>query len=246
MSLDLCLVIPAYNEEDCIAQVLKQWQAAMLKLMDADAFRMVVVNDGSKDQTGKILDALVADIPQLVVVHQPNGGHGQAVVHGYRQALKLAPDFVFQTDSDDQFEADDFALLWEKRNQSQMILGYRKVRHDAPIRLVITNILKYAMYLIYGTYIQDANIPFRLFKATFLKQLLDCLPAETPFAPNIFLSVLGVKSGQEPFHIPVHHKDRATGEVSIRKFKLFKVSLRSFIELARFRWDLSRAIKSLK
>ncbi|MDF5689720.1 glycosyltransferase family 2 protein [Aquirufa aurantiipilula] len=245
MSLELVVVIPAYNEEECIQQVVAHWINGISTFVSPDKFKLLIINDGSKDRTGAILDEISGIYPNLIAKHQLNGGHGNAVVNGYRMAVEMNPTYVFQTDSDDQFDVKDFGNFWEKRNQSEFILGYRKVRHDDPFRLVITRILKFSLLFIYGTYIDDANIPFRLFKTSFLKKLLHALPAHTPFAPNIFLAVLAKKSGQNLFNIPVIHRERETGEVSIRHFKLLKVCWQSFKELLAFRVHLNSLVKEI-
>lgn len=246
MSLLLSIVMPAYNEEEVIETVVKQWTDLLTRKFPAETTRLIVVNDGSRDKTGAILDEIKTRYPKLMVVHQPNGGHGNAVVNGYRQAVALDSEYVFQTDSDDQFIADDFDRLWDKRDDSPFILGYREERFDAPARLVITRILRWSITLIYGTHIMDSNIPFRLIRGTFLRQLLAQLPDPTPFAPNIFLAVMAKKAGFNTFDLPITHKERQTGTVSILKWKLLKVCMQSFKELAQFRFELSSKVKDLK
>lgn len=226
--------MPAYNEAQVIQQVITTWSAFLDTHFASDEALLLVVNDGSRDETGSILDACTSVFPRLRVIHQVNGGHGNAVLHAYRAALELQPEFIFQTDSDDQFECSDLLLLWEKRNQSPFILGNRQVRHDPAIRLWVTRILRTIVQLRFGCAIPDSNIPFRLMQADFLKSLLRLLPAREPFAPNVFLSVLACKNGADLMHIPVVHKARMTGEVSIRKWKLLKVLLRSWSELIVF------------
>lgn len=246
MSIKLAIVMPAYNEEECMADVVKIWSDLLDTEFAGENTKLIVVNDGSKDSTGKILDSLIPQYPKLVVVHQINGGHGNAVVHAYRKAVELEAEYVFQTDSDDQFIPEDVKKLWDKRNIADFILGYRQVRHDDVFRLLITRILRYSMFFVYGTFIMDSNIPFRLIKGAFLKKLLAQLPNPVPFAPNIFLAIMAKKSGQELFNIPIVHKERATGEVSIQKMKLLKVCWQSFKELLNFRIELNSKIKNLK
>lgn len=246
MSLLLSIVMPAYNEEEVIETVVKQWTDLLTRQFPADNTRLIVVNDGSRDKTGAILDQIKNRYPKLMVVHQPNGGHGNAVVNGYRQAVALDSEYVFQTDSDDQFIADDFGKLWDKRDESPFILGYREERYDAPARLLITKILRLSIAFIYGTYIMDSNIPFRLIRGSFLRKLLAQLPNPTPFAPNIFLAVMAKKAGFNTFDIPITHKERLTGTVSILKWTLLKVCIQSFKELAQFRFELGSKVKALK
>ena len=114
------------------------------------------------------------------------------------------------------------------------------------MRLFITRILRGTIALVYGTYILDSNIPFRLIEGQYLKKLLDQLPNPEPFAPNIFLAVMAKKAGQELFNIPITHKDRETGTVSIVKWTLWKVALRSFMELLKFRVELNAKVKAIR
>lgn len=247
MSVLLSIVMPAYNEQECVEEVVANWVAFLdAHFQPLGETRLIVVNDGSKDNTGKILDRISPRYPRLMVVHQANGGHGNAVVHAYRKAVELDSEYVFQTDSDDQFVPDDVLKLWTKRSESDFILGYRQVRHDAPFRLFVTKVLQASLFTIYGTFISDSNIPFRLIKGDFLKKLLAQLPSPVPFAPNIFLAVMARKAGQNLFDIPITHKERTTGEVSIQKMKLLKVCWQSFKELFQFRMELNEKIRAIK
>lgn len=238
--------MPAYNEQDCIEKVVYNWTSFLKTKFPNDNTTLIVINDGSKDNTKVLLDELDKKIDNLTVVHQKNGGHGNAVVNGYRKALEVGSEYVFQTDSDDQFVSEDFDKLWDKRAQSQFILGYRQVRHDAGVRLFITKFLRGTISAVYGTFIMDSNIPFRLIKGTFLQKLMNQLPNPEPFAPNIFLAVMAKKSGQQLFDIPITHKDRETGTVSIVKWNLWKVCIRSFKELLRFRLELNDKVKAIR
>lgn len=241
----LALVVPAYNEEECIRTVVSDWLSELEKTFPtADELRMIVVNDGSKDNTGKILDEIAATEKRLVVVHQPNGGHGNALMNGYRKAVELNAEFIFQTDSDDQFFADDFLKLWEKRNDSKFILGYRKLRHDAFVRLIITRFVRLILFFFYGVWIIDSNVPFRLINGAYLKKLVAQFD-KVPFAPNIFLAVMAKRDKQNLFSIPVKHKERETGTVSILNWKLFKVCWKSTKELFAFRSKLKTALKQI-
>src|SRR5580692_3617998 len=105
---ELVVVIPVYNEQDCIEEVITSWGNFLKDYLKTVSFTIVVVNDGSKDGTPKILDGLSPRLPYLHVVHQKNGGHGNAVLNGYREALKFSPAWVFQVDSDNQFLPEDF------------------------------------------------------------------------------------------------------------------------------------------
>lgn len=236
--------MPAYNEEACIAPVVQGWAAEFERLF-GNEFRIIVVNDGSRDRTGEILDSLAISESRLIVIHQKNSGHGGALLHGYREAMALKPAYVFHVDSDDQFKPSDFNQLWARRAESPCILGYRSVRHDAFHRLVITRILRVVLLLLYGGYLKDSNIPFRLLERGFLEEALRIIPPTT-FAPNIFIAVLGARLDANLMSLPVSHEDRKTGTVSIVRWKLIRVCVRCVGELLRFRRILAEQVPALK
>lgn len=240
----LILVMPAYNEEGCIAAVVESWYYRLSELF-RDSFEIIVVNDGSKDRTKTILDHKVKDLPNLSVIHQENAGHGITLRKAYQAALLKSPGWVFHVDSDNQFLPDDFIKLWEKREASPFILGFRQSRYDALHRLVITRILKATNLVLFGCFIPDANIPYRLIKGRYLELLLECIPANV-FAPNIFLSVLAKLDNQAIFSIPITHIERNTGQVSIVKLSLLKACWRCVRELLVFRLQLKGNLIYLK
>ena len=236
--------MPAYNEEGCIEEVTRGWLSA-LELVAGDGLKMVVVNDGSRDKTGAILDQVAAGEARLKIVHQSNAGHGAALLNAYKTALSLNPTWVFHVDSDDQFLPRDFTLLWQRRNEAKFLMGQRAKRFDAFHRLVITKILLFFNILLFGARLRDANIPYRLIRADYLKKLLSVIPGDV-FAPNIFLAVLAYKDGNLAREIPVEHRDRRTGQVSIVKWRLIKACLRCVKELVVFRINLRRSLIALK
>lgn len=235
------LVMPAYNEEECIEKVVSSW---MTIIKNYPGSEMLVINDGSKDKTGEKLDLLEKRYRELKVIHKPNEGHGATVIRGYKEAINTNHNWVFQTDSDDQFIPEDFIELWKKRNKSSFILGSRLKRSDPLHRLIITKIIRFFNLAIFGTYIKDANIPYRLIKKNYLKKLLKILPKNL-FAPNIFLSIIAARDNQNLMSVPISHKERKTGQISIVKWNLIKACFRGLKELVKFRIKLSSMLKKL-
>jgi glycosyltransferase involved in cell wall biosynthesis len=186
-----------------------------------------------------MLDEVAVRQPRLRAIHQKNTGHGGALLRGYQEALTLDPRYVFQCDSDNQFLPEDFGQLWERRHDSVCILGFRSERHDALHRLVITRILRLVLFVCFRRYLRDSNIPFRLFDAAFLRSALALIPPTT-FAPNIFLAVVAARQDIPLLHLPVRHRDRTTGTVSIVRWKLIKICFRCVRELCAFRCILAR------
>lgn len=236
--------MPAYNEEACIDKVVSQWYAEFDRLFGKN-FKFVIVNDGSKDRTGAILDGMKAKYPQLDVVHQVNQGHGAALRNGYERALAHGAEYVFHVDSDDQFRAQDFAQVWAKHSTADFVLGRRENRQDPTHRLWITRVLRGLLWMLFGQRIPDSNSPFRLIRGPFLKQMLMLVP-EDVFAPNVFLSLLASAAKRADFSVSVRHEERKTGTVSIVRWKLIKVCMKCVRQLLSFRLGFERLVVSLQ
>lgn len=233
----LTIVLPAYNEELCIADVVGEWLAVAGRVGGA---RVMVVDDGSRDNTRHILNGLLQRHPELAVVHQQNGGHGAAIQLGYRMALDHQSEWIFQTDSDGQTSAADFEAFWQARGQAPFQIGYRGSRRDPLVRVLLSRFHVWVIDLLFQTPIPDPNVPFRLMRADLVRSYLELIPAGT-FAPNVLLSVLAFRHGHLRVR-PIRHAARASGETSVKGARLLKLGLRSFREYLAFRPVLRRAI----
>lgn len=229
--MNLIIVMPVYNEEEVLENVVKNWLSLAKNIPESF---LLVVNDGSTDKTALILNRLSVQYQQLKPIHKKNGGHGSAVLEGYKYALSLNPDWIFQVDSDDQIPASEFGKLWDKRNQSDFVLGRRYYRQDPLSRIIISKLNRILIFLLFGVIVKDPNIPFRLMRSELLSIYLKNLPSN-PFAPNIFLSILARTRGVDTLDIPVVHRIRSTGTPSIRWNRLFSICTRVSREMILFR-----------
>lgn len=226
---DVVVVMPAYNEAECIEPVVREWIETVGNL--------IVVNDGSKDHTGAVLDKLAEELPALRVIHQKNAGHGAALLHGYRVALDADYRWIFQTDSDGQFLAKDFTVLWTQRDGSPFLLGRRAARNDHPLRVWLSGVHANVVRALFGVRLADSNVPYRLMRADLLRRYLDKIPQEA-FAPNVMLSILAARDGHSLGFHAVSHRERTTGVVSIRGWKTAKVGWLVFRQMLGFRKGL--------
>jgi len=229
------IVMPTYNEEGCIDKVVSSWMEIVQQFPDSE---MLILNDGSTDDTGQKLDKLTKKYPALKVIHKNNEGHGKTLIKGYSEAvINTFHNWVFQTDSDNQFSPQDFNKLWQFRTKSDFILGRRKNRQDPYYRVFLSSILRCYLGFLFGKNIRDANIPFRLINKTYLKNILRKVPKDV-FAPNIFLSVLAAQDNLDLINIPVTHRSRTFGISTLHFWKYVKSGLRVAKELFCFRLSL--------
>jgi len=232
--VNLAIVVPVYNEASCIQQFVEEWLPVVLEHAPA---RLIMVDDGSRDESPAILDALVARIPEVAVVHQLNAGHGAAIRGGYELALEFEAQWIFQTDSDRQFDPRDFTLLWARRSEGVFLLGTRTDRDDPMVRKWLSQGNRLLLGLLFGVRLRDPNSPFRLMSAGFLQSALKRVPAGV-FAPNVLLTVEAARSGLCWLEIPVTHRRRETGVISIRGWKTARFALRCMREWLSYRLGL--------
>src|SRR5262245_48688060 len=118
--------MPVYNEEATIRDVVIDWDRELDALDVGHEVR--VYGDGSRDGTGR-------ERPHVVAVHHPNRGHGPTILRGYREARG---DWVFQVDSDDEMSPRSFPTVWARREDADLVLGYRDGRQSPLGRRIIT------------------------------------------------------------------------------------------------------------
>ena len=235
----LYIVIPAYNEEENIEQCVNDWYKVIDKFGDNQS-RLVIVNDGSKDSTFERLKELAQGKSKLIPLTKHNGGHGSAVLFGYRYAIENGADWIFQTDSDGQTNPEEFNVFWEKRGNYDAILGNRVVRGDGKDRKFIENTVCFLLRLIFGIKVQDANAPFRLMKTELVNKYINKLPSDFNI-PNIMFTTYFVYFKEKVFFVPISFKSREKGKNSINPKKIIKIGWKAIWDFRKLRKEIDNA-----
>lgn len=226
----LSVVMPVYNEEGAIVEAVDEVRRFVLD--HVPGANLVVVNDGSRDATGPILDQAAARDPRIIVIHQANRGHGGALMAGLDAARGAC---VFLIDSDRQIPLDTFGAAWAEMAKGQDgVFGVRRRRHDPALRLYLSALIRYVVNGLFGVRIRDANVPYKLMRREVWQNASACIPTGT-LAPSLFLAIYARKHGYNIVEMDVVHKERETGEVSIRRFKLLKFCARGLRQMWTFR-----------
>lgn len=231
MNERLCVVMPVYNEQEAIGPVLVKWAEA-LDGLDLD-YSIRPYNDGSKDASLAVMRETAKSLPRVDVRDKANGGHGHTILTGYREAAADGFDWIFQVDSDDEMGPEKFGELWARRAEFDFLVGIRDGRVQPLPRKVVSFVSRLCVRLFYGKSVWDVNTPYRLMRVTAFKDFYERIPLTT-FAPNVILSGLAARHRLRCHEIRVPQHDRATGEVSIRKWKLLRAAVRSFAQTVRF------------
>lgn len=223
----LYIVIPAYNEEENIKNVIDDWYPIVEKT--GKDSRLVIIDDGSKDSTYKIMCEYAGTRSQLLPITKTNGGHGAAILYGYRYALENNADYIFQTDSDGQTLSSEFDEFWKIRNEYDMVIGHRKSREDGISRIFVTKVLKLVIGLCFGVSVTDANTPFRLMKAETLKKYIDLVPKDFNLS-NVIISVIYAKKGLAVKYLPITFRPRQGGVNSINLKKISAIGKKAVFD----------------
>jgi len=157
----ISVFFPAYNDQHTIEGIVRQVAEEMRKV--TKNFEVLVVDDGSKDQTGVILDQLATELPFLRVIHhERNLGYGAALITGFKNARK---DLIFYTDGDGQYDVRELHnLLAQLKPNIDLVNGYKVKRADAWYRIWIGAMYRRAMRWAFRLSIRDVDCDFRLFR----------------------------------------------------------------------------------
>jgi glycosyltransferase involved in cell wall biosynthesis len=159
--ISITAFFPAYNDAHTIESIVRTAAIQMAKV--TDDFEVLVVNDGSKDSTGEILDRLRKELPFLRVIHhEKNLGYGAALISGFKGAKK---DLIFYTDGDGQYDVKEMHNLLERLGPNiDLVNGYKVKRADAWYRILIGELYRRAMRFAFQLSIRDVDCDFRLFR----------------------------------------------------------------------------------
>lgn len=220
-------VMPAYNEEANIEEVIKQWHPVCEKInAEGHEAKLVIANDGSKDKTFAIMQQLQVKYPYFEPLDKPNSGHGGTVLYLYRYAIEKGANYVFQTDSDGQTMPEEFWQLWENREKFDFQIGTRGGRQDGASRVFVTKTLRLVVWLMFHVWVKDANTPFRLLKIEKLKPILDVIPKDYNLA-NVAVSAIAVRWNYNIGWYPITFRPRQGGVNSINMKRIFKIGVKA-------------------
>lgn len=226
----LWVVMPVYNEQDCIQQVVYEWLGALRRHFGSFVF--CILNDGSKDNTREIIEKIVPGNPEIKLINKVNTGHGQTCVSGYKTALENGAEWILQVDSDGQCSPDYLPVFLKSAETNTCIYGYRKTRDDGLKRWLVSRIVSWFTLGATGVWVRDANVPYRLMHRKSLDTILPQIPADFYLA-NILVAVLQQKEYGIKW-VDIHFRQRAGGVASVKAFKFAKEGFKLFKQLKKY------------
>lgn len=239
----LYIVMPAYNEEETIENVIKDWYP-VLELAD-DNSRLVIADNNSKDKTYSILKELQKKYSKLDVIKSTIKGHGPTVIKLYKYGIEKKADYIFQTDSDGQTNSQEFKNFWEQRKTYDIILGNRVVRGDGKSRKFIEKTLCFILKIIFGVKLKDANAPYRLMNTNIVKKYVYNFNDDYNL-PNVMLSTYFKYYNENMKYETITFKPRQGGVNSINVRKIIKIGWKALSDFRKFKKEMKKNKKKKK
>lgn len=163
-------LFPAYNDAKALPGLIKK--VDRIGPLISQNYQIIVVNDGSRDQTKATLISLQKKYTHLAVIHHlTNQGYGGALRTGFQAAHT---EWLFYTDGDGQYDPNEITLLLQKLKlypRSDVVNGYKHNRQDNWVRTLGGKFYNTTIHFLYPLPIRDLDCDFRLIKLTKLKKV---------------------------------------------------------------------------
>jgi glycosyltransferase involved in cell wall biosynthesis len=222
----LSVFFPAYNDAPSLPGLLRKTFDTLERY--AEDYQVIVVNDGSQDKTGSVLEELARQYaPHMrVVTHPQNRGYGGALRSGFAAAEK---DFVFYTDGDSQYDVTELPLLLERMGpRTGLVNGYKLERHDPLHRIWIGKTYNFCARLLFRIRIRDIDCDYRLIR----RGLLDKIHLTSTSGTICVELVRKLEiSGWEVEEVGVHHYERLYGRSQFFRVRALAVTFMQLLRL---------------
>jgi glycosyltransferase involved in cell wall biosynthesis len=225
----LSIFFPAYNDAGTIASLVLI--AHMTARQLTDDYEVIVVDDGSPDHTGDLLDEMSRHFPFLKVVHHGgNRGYGGALRTGFATASK---ELIFYTDGDAQYDPRELVQLYAALSPNvDFVNGCKITRHDPLHRRVIGRLYHTFVKTAFGLRLKDVDCDFRLMRREIFEKVI------LTRSSGVICVELMKKVQDHGFRIaqvPVHHFHRSYGK---SQFFNFKRVAKTLVDLSKLWFEL--------
>lgn len=230
MVKNLSVFFPCINEEGNIESTVLGAEKVLKKLNLN--YEIIIINDGSRDSTGKIADKLAAANPKIRVIHhQKNLGYGEALKSGFYNAKY---ETIVYTDGDGQFDFSEVTKFFKKIEENDLVIGYRIKRQDSFLRKIFGRGWRLTLLIFFRLTLKDVDCGFKMVSKKVLEKISH-LESSRGAMINAELVIKAKKAGFRIGQVGVNHYPRLSGKPTGANLK---VIIKSYLDLVKLWWDL--------
>jgi dolichol-phosphate mannosyltransferase len=214
----ICICLPTYNERENLEPMVDR----LGEVLGGDGL-VLVIDDSSPDGTGEIADRLAAARSWVQVLHRPRKeGLGPAYLDGFRRALELGADLIFEMDCDFSHDPADVPRLIAAAEDADMVLGSRYVRGGGTrnwglLRRLVSRGGSLYGQLLLGVPIRDLTGGFKCYRRAVLETIdLDAIHSKG-YAFQIETTYRALRAGFRVVEVPIVFVDREAGGSKMSK-----------------------------
>lgn len=228
----LSVFFPAFNEGKNIKETVLLAKKVLIKV--AKKWEVLVVDDGSKDNTADIVKNISEIEPRVKIVsHQRNLGYGGALQTGF---YSTKYDWIVYNDSDGQFDFSEISRFIPVMDSADLLIGYRIKRKDSFYRLILAKGWSLLVFIFFGLRLKDVDCGFKMIRREVLKKIPK-LESERGGMINAELAIKVKNAGFRIKQVGVTHYPRRAGRATGSQIR---VIIKSFIELFKL-WKKSKS-----
>ncbi|MDP3733268.1 MAG: glycosyltransferase, partial [Candidatus Daviesbacteria bacterium] len=230
MIKNLSIFFPLFNEEGNVETLVKKAVDVLEKLKLE--YEIILVNDGSTDKTGEVVEKLVGENQRIKAINHPkNLGYGEALKSGFYNARY---DTICYTDGDGQFDFSEIDKFLKEIEDHDLVIGYRIKRQDPFFRILFNKGWKLSLLAFFGLTLKDVDCGFKMIRKSVLEKIPH-LESSRGAMINAELAIKAKKYGFKVTQTGVNHYPRLSGKPTGAGIK---VIVKSFLDLLRLWWKL--------
>ena len=227
----LSVFFPAYNEESNIENTVTKALSILPGV--ARQWEIIVVDDGSSDRTGPIVEAMATEERRIrLITHERNRGYGAGLKSGLYNARY---ELIAFTDADGQFDLAEIDRFLETKEKTgaDLVIGYYLKRQVPLYRILGSKLLwEPSVYLLFGLKVRDIDCGFKLIDRKVVEEITDLESERGPFISSEFL-IKAKKAGFRIVEIGVHHYPREGGKATGASLKVIVSGFKELLQLWR-------------
>lgn len=234
--ISISVFFPAYYDEGNIGKVVSK-AVEVLEEMNLKDYEVIIIEDGSPDNTGKVADELAEKYKKVRVIHhEKNMGYGATLRDGF-YAAKM--DYVFYSDGDNQFDLDELKKFLALIPFTDIVVGYRKTKQYSLWRKFTSLSYNYVLKILFGIRYWDIDCAFKVFPTELFKKIeIESIDAFIDAEIMLKAKLLGYTSTE----LGVKHLPRVDG---ISTGARPSVIVRTIKEIYQFKKKFGSQLKSI-